>query len=483
VSHPGGFPERVEAVDATDVCFLPAEDLAAAIRTKKISPVDVVDAVLTRIERLNPVLNAYCTVTADAARAAAAEAEAAVMRGEKLGPLHGVPVSVKDVIMTRGVRTTWGSKLFEDFVPDDDAPAVERVKAAGAIILGKTNTPEFGHKAVTDNPVFGLSRNPWSPAHTPGGSSGGGAAAVAAGLGPLAVGTDGGGSIRIPSSSCGIFGMKPTLGRVAAAPTFGGLDTLNHIGPMTRTVRDAAVMLAVLAGPDPRDLGSLPADGTDYLADLPRGIKGLRAAWSPDWGYAAVDPQVRRLTETGAKHFEEAGCRVEEADPGFPDPEEPFEVLFCVALAARLADKLPEWRSRFDRSLVLQIDYGMRVTAVDFVRAANCRRTLHETLQRLFARYDLLITPTLAAPPLPVGVDAYEEIEGRKVGPVGWFPFTYPLNMTGYPAATVPCGWTDTGLPVGLQIVGPRLADALVLRAAAAFEVVAPWAAKRPPLG
>src|SRR5207302_7084877 len=222
---------RGRSMDAAELCYLPAVEMAAAIRSKKLSPVEVIDAVLARVDRLNPTLNAYCTVTGDAARVSAREAEAAVMRDGPLGMLHGIPVSIKDLVMTKGVRTTWGSKLYEHFVPDEDAPVVERLRQAGAIVLGKTNTPEFGFKGVTDNPVFGPSRNPWSLAHTPGGSSGGGAAAVAAGLGPLAVGTDGGGSIRIPCSCCGIFGLKPTLGRVAAAPVYGGLETLSHTGP------------------------------------------------------------------------------------------------------------------------------------------------------------------------------------------------------------------------------------------------------------
>ena len=469
-------------MDATDLCFLPATELAAAIRAKKLSPVEVVDAVLARLDRLNPRLNAYCTVTADAARAAAKEAEAAVMRGDRLGTLHGVPVSIKDLVMTKGVRTTWGSRMFEHYVPEEDAPVVERLREAGAISFGKTNTPEFGYKGVTDNPVFGPSRNPWSLAHTPGGSSGGGAAAVAAGLGPLAVGTDGGGSIRIPCSCCGVFGLKPTLGRVAAAPTYGGLETLSHTGPITRTVRDAALMMNAIAGPDPRDISSLPMEGTDYLAGLDRGVSGLRLAWTPDWGHAPVDPEVRRIAEAGAKRVAEAGCRVDEANPGFSSPEDPFVILFSCSIAARLGDKLPEWRDRFDPGLVKMIEHGMRWTAADFINAANWRRTLGETFRRFFARYDLVLTPTLAAPPLPVGVNYYEEIGGRTVAPSGWFAFTYPINLTGFPAATVPCGWTSEGLPVGLQIIGPRLADALVLRAAAAFEAVAPWAAKRPPL-
>ena len=256
-------------MDAIELCYMPALELGEAIRAKKVSPVEVVDAVLARIERLNPMLNAYCTVTAAAARAAAKEAEAAVMRGDALGGLHGIPVSIKDLVATKGVRTTHGSKLYEQFIPDEDAPVVERLKRAGAIILGKTNTPEFGHKAITDNLVFGPSRNPWSLEHTPGGSSGGAAAAVATGLGPLAVGTDAGGSIRIPSSCCAIFGLKPTLGLVAMAPTFGGLETLSHTGPMTRTVRDAALMLSSMVGAEPTRY-ELPAGRGNRLSRWPR---------------------------------------------------------------------------------------------------------------------------------------------------------------------------------------------------------------------
>jgi aspartyl-tRNA(Asn)/glutamyl-tRNA(Gln) amidotransferase subunit A len=466
----------------TDLCRTPATELAAAIRAKTVSPVEVVDAVLARIERVNSTLNAYCTVAADAARAAARDAEAAVVRGDPLGPLHGVPVSIKDLVITKGIRTTWGSRIYEHFVPSEDAPVVERLTRAGAIILGKTNTPEFGHKGVTDNPVFGPSRNPWSLDHTPGGSSGGAAAAVAAGLGPLAVGTDGGGSIRIPGSCCGIVGLKATLGRVAAAPTYGGLDTLSHTGPMTRTVRDAALMLTAIAGPDPRDLSSLPGDGVDYVKTLEDGIQGLRVGWTPDWGYAAVDPQVREITEAAARRFAATGCDVEEAHPGFSDPADAFVVLFNAAFAARLGGALLEWRDRMDPGLTSLIDDGMRYTAVDFITAGNVRRTLNDAFRRFFARYALLLTPTLPAPPLRIGVNAYEEIGGRRVGPTGWFAFTFPVNMTGYPAATVPCGRTRDGLPVGLQIIGPRFADALVLRAAAAFEAIQPWAQHWPPI-
>jgi aspartyl-tRNA(Asn)/glutamyl-tRNA(Gln) amidotransferase subunit A len=469
-------------MDAIELCYMPALELRQAIGAKKVSPVEVVDAMLARIERLNPTLNAYCTVTAAAARTAAKEAEAAVMRGEALGALHGVPVSIKDLVPTQGVRTTYGSRLYEHFIPDQDAPVVERLKRAGAIILGKTNTPEFGHKAITNNLLFGPSRNPWSLEHTPGGSSGGAAAAVATGLGPLAVGTDAGGSIRIPSSCCAIFGLKPTLGLVAMAPTFGGLETLSHTGPMTRTVRDAALMLSAMVGFDARDLSSLPAVESDYLAGLNRGIHGLRVAWSPDWGYAAVDPQVRQLTAAAAQRFAELGCHVEEAHPGFDDPADTYQILSTANRAARLADRWPAERERIDPSLAIQIEAGVRWSAVDFVRASHVRRTLNDVFVRLFKHYDLLLTPTLAAPPPPLKVEAHEEIAGRKVTRLGWLAFTFPLSLIGYPAASVPCGWTPEGLPVGLQITAPRLADALVLRAAAAFEALAPWAHRRPPI-
>jgi aspartyl-tRNA(Asn)/glutamyl-tRNA(Gln) amidotransferase subunit A len=469
-------------MDTIDLCYLPALELREAIRSKQVSPVEVVDAVLARIERLNPTLNAYCTVTAAGAQGAAKEAEAAVMRGDPLGTLHGIPVSIKDLVATKGVRTTHGSKIYEQFIPDDDAPVVERLKHAGAIILGKTNTPEFGHKAITDNLVFGPSRNPWSLEHTPGGSSGGAAAAVAAGLGPLAVGTDAGGSIRIPSSCCATFGLKPTLGLVAMAPTFGGLETLSHAGPMTRTVRDAALMLTAIVGSDPRDLSSLPSMESDYLAGLDRGIHGLRVAWSPDWGYAAVDPQIRQVVQAAARRFTELGCQVEEAHPECADPAETYQILSTANRAARVADRWPAERKRFDPSLAVQIEAGMRWSAVDFVRASNVRRTLNEAFVRFFTQYDLLLTPTMAAPPPPLKVEAHEEIEGRKVTRLGWLAFTFPLSLIGYPAASVPCGWTREGLPVGLQVAAPRLADALVLRAAAAFEALAPWAHQRPPL-
>jgi len=469
-------------VNATDLCFMPAADLARAIRARQVSPTDALDAVLARIAAVNPALNAIVTVTEEPARAAAREAEARITRGEPLGPLGGVPVTIKDLVMVKGVRTTWGSRIFEQFVSPEDAPSVERLRAAGAVIVGMTNSPEFGYRATTDNAVFGVTRNPWSLEHTPGGSTGGGAAAVAAGLAPLTIGTDAGGSIRIPASCCGIVGFKPTLGRVAAAPTFGGLETLSHTGPMTRTVRDAALAMSIIAGPDPRDLSSLPDDGTDWLGAPDGGLGDLRAAWTPDWGYAAVDPEVRRITESSVRRLAQAGARIEDASPPFPDPADAFGVLFPAAVAARLEGYLGRWRAKMDPGLVQYIEMGLRPSAVQFVQAANVRRTLNDAFRQFFATHDLLLTPTLAAPPLPLGQHAYKEIGGKSVGPLGWLAFTFPINMLGYPAITVPAGWTQSGLPVGLQIIGARFADARVLRAAAAFEAAQPWADRRPPI-
>jgi len=463
---------------ADELVFLSAAELAAAIRDRKISPVDVVDAVLNRIERLNIRLNAYATVSAEAARREAKVAEAAVMRGERLGPLHGVPVSVKDLVITRGVRTTFGSRMYEAHVPDEDAPLVERLRGAGAILVGKTTTPEFGWKGVTDSPLFGISRNPWNLGRTPGGSSGGAAAAVAAGLAPLAVGTDGGGSIRIPGSFCGIYGLKPTYGLIPVYPA-STTGTLSHAGPMTRTVKDAALMLQVMAGPDDRDPLSFPSRAENFVTGLETGIRGLRVAWSPTLGYAVVEAEVRAVVEAAVKRFGGLGCRVEQVDHVFEDPDPIWATLFYTAFAARLHDALEEWRDRVDPGLVEIVEVGRRISAVEFVKATLARAAFTETVRKFFTRYDLLLTPTLAVPPFAVGLG--QPPSHAKGSHLAWVAFTYPFNLTGQPAATVPCGFTRDGLPIGLQIVGRRLEDATVLRASAAFEAVAPWAARRPP--
>ena len=464
----------------TDLCFMPATDLAAAIRTKQVSPVEVVNAVLARIEQLNPRLNAFCLVTAEAARQAAQAAEQAVMRGEPLGPLHGVPVSIKDLVITKGMRTMRGSKLYEHDVPTEDAPVVERLKAAGAIILGKTTTPEFGFKGVTDSPVTGITRNPWHPERTSGGSSGGAGVAVATGMGPLAVGTDGGGSIRIPSSFCGIYGLKPHLGRVPVYPA-STIGDISHVGPMTRTVRDAALMLNAIAGADARDRLSLPTSHPDYLQAIEGDLHGLRVAWSADLGFAVVDPQVKQITAAAVATFSELGCHVEEINPAFDNPGEFFQYFFYVNIGTMLQD-YPGYERQIDPQLLANIAEVKGVSGQDYARVMLRRSAIFEKIQRVFATYDVLLCPTVAVPPFEVGIEGPTQIAGQVVDRRTWIAMTPLFNLTGQPAATVPCGFTDEGLPIGLQIVGRRFDEVTVLRASAAFEAVRPWAQTHPPV-
>jgi aspartyl-tRNA(Asn)/glutamyl-tRNA(Gln) amidotransferase subunit A len=467
----------------SDLVWLSALELRELIRRKSISPVDVVDAVLARIERLHPALNCFCTIAAEEARDAAAAAEVAVMTGEALGPLHGVPFSVKDLLFTRRMLTTGGSRLFADHVPEEDAVSVERLKGVGAILLGKTCTAELGHKGVTDSPLFGITRNPWNPALTPGGSSGGAGAAVAAGLGPLALGTDEGGSVRIPAAFCGIYGLKPSFGRVPVFPSFRGPESFSHVGPMTRTVRDAALVLDAIAGADDRDRHSLPADvGPSYLDACDSGIAGLSVGWSPDLGHAAVDPEVADLCAGAAERFESLGCHVEVVTPTWDDPEEIFRVMIAAEIHAAWGERLDDAADQLDPSLVALLRFGRTVTIEQYLRAAQRRQDFWTDVQRFLARFDLLLSPTVAVPPFPVGRPGLNEINGRPSSPLGWIAFTYPFNLTGLPAATVPVGFTAAGLPAGLQIVGHRHADRTVLAASAAFEAAAPWASAMPAL-
>ena len=468
---------------ADELAWLPALELAARIRQKAVSPVEVVDAVLARIERLNPRLNCFCAVTAEEGRDAAQAAEVALMTGEALGPLHGVPVSVKDVIFTRRVPTAAGSRLFADHVPEEDAVCVERLKAAGAILIGKTTTPEFGHKGVTDSPLCGITRNPWNPALTPGGSSGGAAVAVAAGLGPLAVGTDGGGSIRVPASFSGIYGLKPSFGRVPMYPRFPGWHGVTVAGPMTRTVRDAALMLDVMAGPDDRDQHSLPAQGgPSCLEACEDGIAGQSVGWSPDLGHATVDREVLDLCSRAAAQFESLGCHVELVNPSWDDPEEIFRVRAAAETWSAWGGRLEADGDRLDPSLVALLRFGRTITIEQYFGAVRRQGDFWTEAQRFLARFDLLLTPTVAVPPFEVGRPAVKELNGRALSPLGWMPFAFPFNLTGQPAATVPVGFTRAGLPVGLQIVGHRHGERTVLAASAAFEAAQPWARHRPPV-
>ncbi len=465
-----------------EINYMSVVEMVAAIKSRRLSPVEVMAAVLSRIEQLNPQVNAYCTLVADSARQQARAAEARVMKGGELGPLHGVPVSIKDLVFTRGIRTTGGSRIYRDFVPQQDAIVVERLKAAGAIVVGKTNTSEFGWMAIADNQLFGPTRNPWNLELTAGGSSGGAAAAVAAGMGPLAIGTDGGGSVRIPASFCGVFGFKPSFGRVPQHPGFPGWWTLSHTGPITRTVRDAALVMEVIAGRDDRDCFSLPEAGLRYLPLLDTGWKGLRMAWSKDLGYATVDPQVLAVTEAAVKKISQSGVVVVEANPEAESPESIFSPVVGVMLAAGLQDKMAEW-DQIDPGLARFVTRSQETIATDFYQACLKQLDYRDKIRSFFEHHDLLLTPTVAVPSFGVGKPGPREIGGIKASPLNWMAFTYPFNITGQPAASVPCGWTTDGRPVGLQIVGRRFDDETVLRVAAALEEVLPWADKKPPVG
>lgn len=466
-------------MNAEDLCYTPALELAAAIRAKKVSPVEVVKTVLERIERLNPKLNALCTVTADSALQAARDAEAALMRGDDLGPLGGVPISIKDLLPTKGVRATSGSKLFENNIAAADAPTVERLRRAGAILLGQSNTPEFGWKGVTDNRLFGITRNPWNTELTPGGSSGGASAAVAAGFGPIAIGTDGGGSLHIPAAFTETVGYKASFGRVPNFPATG-VDSLRHTGPIARTTADVALTLDVIAGPDERDPNSLPDAPHEYLAGLERGVRGLRIAYSTDLGYAWVDPEVAALCADAAGHLGESGAIVEEVELKWRDSYDCWTTFFYGGIAARTADGFAEKSKLLDPGLVPVAERGLKLTAVDYVNALVERNNVWQMIRPTFERYDLLVTPTVAVPPFAVGRNRPEVPKGVDAAELRWSPFTYPFNLTGQPAISVPCGRTKAGLPVGLQIVGRRFADDTVLRAAWAWEKIQPWAERRP---
>ncbi len=457
---------------ATDPADFSATDLLTAYRTKRLSPVEATRAVLARVEALNPVLNCFCLIDADFALATARESEARWMRGEPRGLVDGVPTSIKDLLYTKGWPTLRGSKTIDPKGPwNDDAPAVARLREHGAVLFGKTTTPEFGWKGVTDNPLTGITRNPWNPAKTPGGSSGGSAAALASGMGPLTVGTDGGGSIRMPCAFTGLFGLKPTFGRVPAWP-LSPFGTVAHVGPMSRTVADSALLMNVLSLPDARDWHQLPHDPRDYRIGLNDGVRGLRIAYSATLGYANVDPEIAAIVKKAALRFAELGAIVEEKDPGFENAGETFAKHWFPG-AAYLFSTIPaEKHALIDPGLVDTARQGSAFSAMDILAAAQKRGALGVHMQLFHRQYDLLLTPTLPLAAFEAGQEVADLLKQKRW--TDWSPFSYPFNLTQQPAATVPCGLTADGLPVGLHIVGPRYADALVLRAARAFESITP---------
>jgi Asp-tRNA(Asn)/Glu-tRNA(Gln) amidotransferase A subunit family amidase len=471
--------------DSTDLAFTPAWKQAELVAARKVSPVELVELYLRRIEKVDHTLHAFITVAAEYATDAARKAESRVMQGEPIGPLHGVPVSLKDNESTSGIRTTMGSLVFKDTVPDRDSVVAERVRASGAIIIGKTSTPEIAiHlETVTDNQLVGPCRNPWDLDRTTGGSSGGAAAAQATGLCAAAVGSDGGGSIRIPASFCGVVGFKPSQGVVPRAVGLGRPDPnqFSQSGPISGSVRDAAVLLQALAGPDPRDPQPYVREAPpDYTADLERPVRGLRIGVTFDFGFGAVDPAVERCVFAAARSFEALGCYVDETrlqlDPALSDH---FWNVFGANAYLQYASLLEDHRDLLGPSARAALERGRAIPGHQYARSLRAVNELKLYMDGLMGKYDLLMTPTTA-------VTAFDpkrrpiEIAGKPVNSItGFYPYTYPINMSGQPAITVPCGFVD-GLPVGLHIVGRYRADALVLRAAASFEAARPWAGRRP---
>jgi aspartyl-tRNA(Asn)/glutamyl-tRNA(Gln) amidotransferase subunit A len=464
----------------TQITEMTAADLAAAYRSRALSPREATAAFLDRITTVDQEVNAFCLVCPEEAARRADAAESRFMARSPRGPLDGVPVAVKDLLLTRGWPTRRGSRLIKpEQTWPDDAPAVARLRAAGAVFLGKTTTPELGWKAVTDSPLQGITRNPWHLGCSAGGSSGGSAAAIAAGMAPLALGTDGGGSIRIPAGWCGVVGLKPSRGRVAQWPA-SPFGVLAHTGPMSWTVRDTAALLGVIAGPDPADPSALPPPGVDYSRAVQAGMRGVRIAFSPALGYVRVDPEVAASVATAATVFASLGADVAETDPGFGDPLGAFEVLWYAGAAKALKAYPAARRVDMDPGLVEIAEAGARYSAVEYLESLEERDALTRRMNRFHESYDLLITPTLPQPAFAAGVEVPDGWPGRRW--MTWTPFTYPFNLTGQPAISVPCGFTTAGLPIALQIVGPRDRDDLVLAAAASYQQAAPLTGRRPAL-
>jgi aspartyl-tRNA(Asn)/glutamyl-tRNA(Gln) amidotransferase subunit A len=463
--------------------MLDATDLAKLIQARKISAVDIVKASLDSMAQLEPELNAFCTPTPELAIKRAHEIDLAIARGEPVGPLAGIPIAVKDLICTEGIRTTSGSVIYQDFVPDEDDIVIERIKAAGAIIVGKTTAPEFGYSGVGHNPLFPSPRNPWNTDLTPGGSSAGSGVAVASHMCPVALGSDGGGSVRIPASFCGLYGFKPSMGRIPLYPgcrdeRYPGMsswESLEHIGPMTRSVRDASLMMSVLAGSDRRDRHSIPSSDVQWSLAASESTQGKRVAFSIDWGYAVVDAEVRDIITKAAKIFEnELGCIVDEAHPGFSNPAQTFAALVAMDSDLEGLRKLKmEFGTRMSPHLNSMLSREWR--AEDFTNAIRERKRLVNQMWRFMDQYDFLITPTLATPPFALGMQGPEVIDGEMVTSDSWNAFCFPINFTGQPAASIPAGFTRSGLPVGLQIVGRHLDDIGVIKLSEAFERVNPW--------
>jgi len=474
----------------TELRFLSAVAAAALIKRKKLSPVEYMDAVLAALDRLQPKLNCFITVTAEDARRGAKAAEQAVMAGDALGPLHGVPVSIKDLIPTKGVRTTFGSIAFTDHVPDRDDVLVTRLRAAGAIMIGKTTTPEFGIKGQTDAPIYGVTRNPWNLERTPGGSSGGAAAAVAAGVGPIGLGSDGAGSIRIPAAFCGLVGLKGTTGAVPYQEARDAFGNVVAAGPLTRTIADCAVMQSVMAGADPMDPWTPHAEplGRVPPALLSQDLTGLRIGYLSRTAATKASADVVKGVEASLRVFSDLGAEIEEVGVEIDWMAEDQRVLYLCSIANNLGQVVDRFGDKTDPVLRAYVEAGKRYGIAAYIKAVAARTRLFRAVQGLFESYDFLVSPTLTRTALPAdfnGATSIVEIDGEAVGPTqpALTGFVYPFNLTGHPALSVPSGWASDGLPISVQIIGPRHADSGVLRLGALLEQARPWADRRPDVG
>ncbi len=471
---------------SNELAYLPASDIATRVRTKQISAVEVTRACLARIAALNPTLNCFITVSTDVALADAAAVDAKIARGDDAGPLAGVPLHVKDLVNTKDVRTTFCSYIHEHNIPKTDSVSVGRLRAAGAILVGKTTTPEFGHMAWTEAPIFGRTANVWDNTRSAGGSSGGAAVATAAGLGPLAVATCAGGSTRIPAAVNGVVGFKQSLGLIPHDMAPESFGNMSYITPTTRTVLDTAMMLEVMGGPDPRDVHAtgLTAKGCVESARHPQNLNGMRIAWRPFLGNTVIDPHVLAATQKAALSLEQFGARVEDMADDM-EPTEPMWLVISTALwRTRFSHLLPQWRERMSPTLLRQIDNGSDHSAEDLMRAYVRRTEIYRQIQGWFQTYDIIAMPTLTRTALPLKEGLYEPIEvaGQKLDSVrkAWFPYTHPFNLSGNPAVTLPCGVHPDGLPMAIQLVAARGNDRLLCQVAALFEQAHPWVDRQP---
>ena len=450
-----------------------AVDIVEKLRGGEIKAEELLDECLEKIEKLNPKINAFITMNDRVMEEA--------KKVDKNTPLAGLPVAIKDNVETKGLRTTYCSKLYENYVPDEDAVLVERLKKAGAVIVGKTNMPEFGLIAYTDNPMFGPTRNPWDLSRTVGGSSGGSAAAVAAEMVPVASGNDGGGSIRIPASFCGLYGLKPSYGRIPCYPSLPMFVGLHSEGFLTRYVEDTALMLDIVKGWDVRDVNSVPDDGISYLKAIEEVPDGVKIAFSADLGYATVDPEVEETVRSAAFKLEKFG-EVEEVKLNVPNLEQDLVTKVVLEVVTFMGDRMSEWEKVAYPPYLGFMALAQSLTYREYIKIEERKMELWKSLKDVFSHYDFLITPTVAVKPFELGKIGPDEIAGKPTTPIGWMPFTYPFNFTGQPAASIPAGFSRQGLPIGMQIVGKPYDDVGVLRISKAFQDISPWQERKPEL-